>query len=208
VNGAHDLGGLHGFGPVAIERNEPLFHAPWEARALAITLAASLHGRWNIDTSRFVREDRHPADYLATPYYGLWTAGLEVLAARAGMLDGSASFGPAPSPPAMREKFAAGFGTEREAGPPPRFAAGDQVRVREMTTPGHTRCPRYCRARVGSIHARRGNHVFPDSNAQRQGEDPQPLYTVRFAAADLFGPAAEPDTVVFIDLWQPYLDAA
>jgi nitrile hydratase len=33
VNGIHDIGGMHGFGPV--ERDEAVFHAQWEKRQCA-----------------------------------------------------------------------------------------------------------------------------------------------------------------------------
>ncbi|MCC7283323.1 MAG: nitrile hydratase subunit beta [Acetobacteraceae bacterium] len=208
MNGAHDLGGMHGFGRVEVEPNEPKFHAAWERDAFALTLAASLHGRWNLDMTRFARENRPPAEYLSLPYYGLWLAGLERLAAGAGMLDGSGRFAAAPTAAAMREKFAAGAPVQRRAGPVPAFVTGDQVRVLPMSVAGHTRCPRYCRGASGTIAACRGNHVFPDSHAHGAGEDPRPLYTVRFDAALLFGAGAEPNSSVMIDLWEPYLARA
>ncbi len=49
MNGAHDLGGMMGFGPVVLEPNEPVFHAPWEARLFSLVLAAGEHGRWTLD---------------------------------------------------------------------------------------------------------------------------------------------------------------
>lgn len=208
MNGAHDLGSMHGFGPVVREPDEPKFHAAWERDVFALTLAAALYGRWNLDMTRSVREDRAPAEYLALPYYGLWLAGLESLAARTGMLDDGVEFPPAPGPEVMRAKFAAGFPVMREGGPAPRFAVGARVRVLPDARHGHTRCPRYCRGAYGSVLARRGNHVFPDSNGHGLGENPQPLYTIRFAAAALFGQSAEPNSQVMIDLWEPYLEAA
>jgi nitrile hydratase beta subunit len=203
MNGAHDLGGGHGFGPIAINRDESKFHAAWERDAFALTLGAGLHGRWNIDMSRFAREDRAPADYLALPYYGLWLAGLERLAHQAGML-GEGVSAPAPEPQALRARFESGFPVERP-GPAPAFTIGQSVRVRHHAPRGHTRVPRYCRGAVGTVLAQRGCHVFPDSNAHGLGEDPRPLYTIRFDASALFGTAAEPNSTVMIDLWEPYL---
>ena len=86
MNGGHDLGGMHGLGPVAPERDEPVFHADWERRAFALTLAMGAHGRWHLDRSRFVREDRHPVDYLSSSYYELWVKALERLAGEEGFL--------------------------------------------------------------------------------------------------------------------------
>jgi hypothetical protein len=75
MNAGHDLGGMHGFGPVEIERDEPVFHHEWERRAFAMTLAAGFLGKWNIDQSRFAREQMPPAEYLATTYCEAWSRG-------------------------------------------------------------------------------------------------------------------------------------
>src|SRR5437868_326655 len=79
MDGAHDMGGVAWSEPVQPEPNEPVFHAEWERRAFAITLAMSMPGGWNIDMSRFAREDRPPEDYLSKSYYQIWLAGLERL---------------------------------------------------------------------------------------------------------------------------------
>ena len=81
MNRAHDLGGQHGFGLVAPEpeEHEPVFHAEWERKALALTLAAGCLGRWNIDESRYARESQHPVYYLSQTYYENWLSGLEKL---------------------------------------------------------------------------------------------------------------------------------
>ncbi len=86
MNGAHDMGGMHGMGPIDTDPNDPLFHAEWERRAFAITLALGFHGRWNIDTSRHARENRHPLDYLSSSYFELWLKGVERLAVDTGMI--------------------------------------------------------------------------------------------------------------------------
>src|SRR5579871_376221 len=95
-------------------------------------------------------------------------------------------------------------GTEREPAAPPRFKPDDAVVTRNAHPRGHTRLPRYARGKRGVIHRYHGAHVFPDTNAHGQGEQPQPLYSVRFAAAELFGPDAEPHQFVYLDLWEPY----
>src|SRR5262245_36775549 len=68
MNGAHDMGGTHGFGPIVPEVREPTFHAEWERRVFALTMAAGRPGKWNIDMGRFARENRPPADYLNKSY--------------------------------------------------------------------------------------------------------------------------------------------
>ena len=77
MNGVHDMGGMAGFGPVAPERDEPVFHAPWEGRVLALNLAAGAWGRWTIDASRHQRERIAGAQYLAMSYYERWLTGLD-----------------------------------------------------------------------------------------------------------------------------------
>ena len=86
MNGAHDLGGMHGFGPVAAEPEEPVFHADWERRCFAITVAAGFLGEWNIDASRYARERMAPALYLGTSYYEHWLHGLQTLLVERGLL--------------------------------------------------------------------------------------------------------------------------
>jgi len=87
VNGAHDLGGMHGLGPIEIEADEPVFHFEWERRCFAITLACGALGEWNIDMSRYAREQMHPGDYLKTSYYEHWLFGLELLLKQKGLID-------------------------------------------------------------------------------------------------------------------------
>jgi nitrile hydratase len=86
MNGIHDLGGMHGMGPIEREPDEPVFHHEWERRAFAITLAAGFLGEWNIDTGRHAREQMPPAEYLATTYYEHWLFGLERLLVERGLL--------------------------------------------------------------------------------------------------------------------------
>ena len=86
MDGAHDMGGVKGFGPVVPEPNEPVFHDEWERRAFALTIAMSRPGGWNIDMSRFARENRPPEDYLSKSYFQIWLAGLETLMIERGLV--------------------------------------------------------------------------------------------------------------------------
>lgn len=220
MNGGHDLGGMHGLGPVAPESDEPVFHADWERRAFALTLAMGAHRRWNLDRSRFTRENRHPVDYLSTTYYELWVKALEQLTTEEGFLRADEITAgralippPAHARPALKADevaptLARGGPSERAVSAPPRFKIGDAVRVKLATSPLHTRAPRYVRGRPGVIHSLNGGHVFPDSNAAGKGEQPTHLYTVRFAARDLWGEQAAARDSVFADLWEPYLEPA
>jgi nitrile hydratase len=102
--------------------------------------------------------------------------------------------------------LARGASTSREKAGKPRFAAGDKVRTKNLHPRSHTRLPRYCRDKPGTIARLHGAHVFADANALGQGEEPQWLYTVRFEATDLWGPDTTA-SAVFVDCWEPYLEA-
>lgn len=219
MNGAQDMGGLDGFGPVRPEADEPVFHAEWERRAFALTLAMATPGGWNIDMSRFARENRSPADYLSKSYYQIWLAGLEqlmeerALVSREEIKTGRAML-PARkevrvlAPENVASVLRKGGPTERAAATNPLFAVGDRVRARNTHPQGHTRLPRYARGHVGVIDRLHGCHVFPDSNAHGKGENPQWLYTVRFTGRELWGERAEATSSVSVDAWESYLERA
>ncbi len=219
MNGPQDLGGQMGFGPVAPEKDEPLFHAGWEKRALGVTLTAGAMGHWNIDESRHMRESLHPADYYASSYYEIWTKALERLLQRHGFVtadelaEGRAlGAGTTPKRVLKAENVAAvlakGGPCDRPIDTPPLFAPGQRVRTKNFHPAGHTRLPRYARGKTGTIDAVREGFVFPDSNAHGNGENPQRVYTVVFDAAELWGEGADPTLTVSIDAWESYLEPA
>lgn len=212
-----DLGGREGFGPVVPEPEDERFHAAWEPRALALTLAMGATGAWNIDMSRAARETL-PC-YAALDYYRVWLAALQRLLAERGLLhDDELAAGRAlhPAPPLPRllradevpAVLARGAPTVRDASVPPRFAVGQRVRTCAGAADHHTRLPGYARGQPGVVERLHGTHVFADSHAQGQGEQPQWLYTVAFEGAALWGAAASPGLVVSIDAWEPYLEPA
>jgi nitrile hydratase subunit beta len=214
-----DLGGEAGHGPV---RRDPKgaspFHADWEARVLAITLAMGATGQWNIDMSRVARETL--PDYRTLDYYRIWLAALERLLQERGLVQadelaaGRALHAPRPVARVLHagEVAAAlsrGSPTVRPAsGAAPRFAVGDAVRTRSASVAHHTRLPGYAQGKRGTIERVHGRHVFADSHAHGLGEDPQWLYGVAFDGAELWGAQAAPGLVVAIDAWEPYLEAA
>jgi nitrile hydratase len=217
MNGAQDMGGMQSFGPVAPEADEPYFHADWERRALALTIAMGATGKWNIDMSRAARESLPPAQYLSSSYYQIWLAGLRKLLidsclATADEIDSGVSQrigAPLPrvlAPDQVNPMLFRGSPASRPEPGPARFAVGDAVRTQTFNPPTHTRLPRYCRGKRGHIVALRGAHVFPDSNALGRGEDPQWLYTVRFDAVELWGKDTTASSVC-ADCWEPYLEA-
>jgi nitrile hydratase len=217
VNGAADLGGMMGFGPVVGEPENEYFHADWERRALAITLAVGALGGWSIDASRHARESLPPADYLSSTYYEIWIKALEKLLRDAGLVEADElaqrrSLRPGVpvdrtlSATAVPAVLATGTRYDRPVDVPARFAVGDLVRTRNMHPTGHTRLPRYARGKVGVIERVHGAHVLPDTNAHGAGEHPQWLYAVRFDARELWGEAADPGLTITIDAWESYLE--
>ncbi len=215
MNGAQDLGGMHGFGPVRPEPDEPWFHDAWERRVLALTLAMGATGAWNIDQSRHARESMPPADYLASSYYRIWFEGLTRLLRERGLVseaelaDGVARTPGAPLPRRLvagqvAATLAAGSPTARTATGPARFAPGDAVRTIVLNPTAHTRLPRYVRGRAGTIVSVHGAHVYPDTHARSADPCPQWLYTVRFDARELWGPDTTA-SAVHVDAWEPYL---
>jgi len=217
VNGGQDLGGVQGFGPVEPEPNEPVFHADWEKRAFALTLAMAMPGEWNIDMSRFARENRPPVEYLSMSYYQIWFAALETmvkerdLVADDEIVVGHALNAPKPvkrvlTPDDVLKVLHRGGPTERDTNTQAAFKMGDKVRAKNINPPTHTRLPRYVRGRAGTIERVIGFHVFPDSNAQGAGENTQWLYTVRFDGPELWGEGTDPNVKVSVDAWESYLE--
>lgn len=219
MNGPHDMGGMHGFGPINPdpEDKEELFHAEWERRAFAVTLASGFLGKWSIDEARFARETMDPDRYLGASYYEKWLDASERLLVQKGLItEEELATGKAAgkvNPDDIRllkggtvdQTFLKGGPASMDIETAATFAVGDKVRARNINPTGHTRIPRYVRGHVGEIVLHHGGHVFADKSAEgnREGEH---LYTVKFEATDLWGPDAF-DGSVLIDLWQPYLEA-
>jgi len=221
MNGVHDMGGMHGHGPVAPEdeTHEPLWHAPWEARMLGITRSMTYPKGFNIDRFRHIRELMPPHLYLARSYYDHWYAVCVAallnggLATKEEIKSGHAAAGSAKRNDAARadqvwtSQKTQGIFT-REVATPPQFATGQRVRARNINPTGHTRLPRYVRGKVGVVQIHHGGHVFPDTNAHVQGEAPQHLYTVAFSMRELWGADASARDETCVDLWESYLEPA
>lgn len=216
-NSIHDMGGMHGFGPVEPEPDEPVFHETWEGRVYAINRALGPLGIWTIDDSRYAQETLRPKDYIGASYYERWMLGLEKRLLEKDLmtseeLAGGKSLRATERPNRIfttndaRELTRGSFA--REAPAPARFKAGDNVRTRNLNPTTHTRLPRYARDKLGKVEAIRGCHVYPDSVTTGAGEDPQWLYTVVFPGQVLWGPEAEPSLTVSIEAFEPYLDPA
>ncbi|ASY63628.1 Cobalt-containing nitrile hydratase subunit beta [Sinorhizobium sojae CCBAU 05684] len=216
MNGPHDLGGQQGFGSIAPEKDEPIFHAEWEKRALGITLSCGAFGAWTLDESRHARECLPPATYLSASYYEIWTRALETLLKRHGFatqaeLDAGHGLGQGREPRGVlkaemvADVLARGGPCDRPVEAPPRFAVGERVRTKNFNPETHTRLPRYARGRTGVVEAVQGSFVFPDDNAHGKGENPQWVYSVVFDAVEIWGDGADPSLTIALDLWESYI---
>jgi len=212
-----DLGGQPGHGRVLPEAEGELFHAAWEPRVLALTLAMGTTGAWNIDISRSARETL--ANYRDLSYYEVWfTALRKLLAERHLVAPDEADAGRAlhPRRPLARKlmaadvpaALAAGSPTARPATTPARYAVGQAVRMYAGPVPHHTRLPAYVRGKCGVVERLHGAHVFADAHASGRGEQPQWLYTVAFDGAELWPDQKARGLTVSVDAWEPYMVAA
>jgi len=216
MNGAQDLGGTMGHGPIAPEADEPVFHHDWEKSSFALTLAMGFFGQWNIDKGRFTRESLPPAQYLSSSYYQIWFAALANLLTELEFVStreiaGGKSLGDARSLPRgavvadeVLAILARGGPASRPETKAARFKVGDKVTTRNINPETHTRLARYLRGRTGEIAMVHGFHVLPDSSAHGLGDDPQWLYSVRFSARELWGEDRNQNDHVHADLWETY----
>jgi nitrile hydratase len=206
VRRAHDLGGASGYGPVEHATFEPVFKRRWEARVFGLSIAMGYWRKWTIDATRHQRELIPGPDYLAMTYYERWFAGLGALVEESGLTKTRHA------EPALQAEDVARAVVRGpkplELKQTPRFALGDRVTTRVIDGPGHTRLPLYVQDRTGEIAAVRGGHILPDASAAGLSADIQPLYSVRFDAADLFGVRARPGDSVHLDLFESYLEPA
>lgn len=217
MNGIHDMGDMHGMGPIQVEKDEPVFHEPWEGRLFALRRAMGAWRKWNIDVSRHEIELVAPVEYLRLSYYARqFVAFLPMLVksdlvTQAEIESGIPAKGQTKATPALTVDkaltlVAKGVPTSRDIPVAPRFQLGQRVRARNIHPAGHTRLPRYARGKTGTVNRDHGVFVFPDTNAHFLGEKPQHVYSVRFAARELWGDQAVPQDSVYVDLWDDYLE--
>ncbi len=179
MDGVHDMGGMDGFGKVEEEPNEPVFHAPWEGRVLAMQRAMGYAGAWHIDHSRFAQERLPPTVYLTAAYYQRWALAMEknlVERGFAGPDELASGHALRPGKPLRRklttEVVAQGLTRGsffRPAQAPARFKPGDRVRAKNIHPLTHTRLPRYARGHVGVVERLHGCHVLPGRGRDRSG---------------------------------------
>jgi nitrile hydratase len=219
MNGAHDMGGQQNMGPLEYEKDEPVFHAPWEARTYALTRAMRAWRKWSLDADRHALELMAPADYLRMSYYERWFHRLAAQVVTYGFVSkdevdsgraapGSTKANPVFSLATSARWLSRGIPSSLDPKVRPRFTVRQRVRTRTINPTGHTRLPRYVRGKTGVIVRDHGVYLFPDTNAHSQGEKRQHVYSVRFAATELWGASASPRDGVYLDLWDDYLERA
>ncbi len=216
MKGVHDMGGMECFGELELSDTDVHFHHDWEKRVLALCLAMGASGPWNLDKSRSARESLPPSYYLSAGYFRIWFAALENLLlefslvstdelATGTVIDESAKLSVLKAS-AVPAALLAGSPVERTMPDKPLYQVGERVKVSRTVSKLHTRCPDYVRGCVGVVHLVHGGHVYPDSHAQMQGENPQWLYNIQFNADELWGESRSQAGTVHVDLWQPYLE--
>jgi nitrile hydratase subunit beta len=217
VNGIHDMGGMHGMGPIQPEKNELVFHAAWEGRAFALSMAVD--GDWPYGADRYATEVILPEEYLRQSYYEKWITSLVDLMLKSGMVTAAEiETGRAIEPNTKKghvltaaevpPMIAAGGPASRNVPAVAHFRVGQRVQARNINPVSHTRLPRYARGKIGMIERDHGVFEFPDTSAQGLPDKPQHVYSVRFAARELWGEQASPQDSVYIDMWDDYLEPA
>jgi len=220
MNGIHEMGGMHGFGPVTPADNEATFHDEWERRVFGLYVSLVSQGCFAVDEHRHAVERIDPASYLSSSYYGCWLAGIETLLVEkdlvtAAEIQAATEAGETPADeeaPKLTEAALSfvyeGESTECAASGHPRFEPGESVRVRNHHPDGHTRCPRYARRATGVVSDNLGSFSLPDTIVGEEHERAEPLYSVRFTHHELWGPDHPTDDYVYLDLWESYLAPA
>jgi nitrile hydratase len=228
MNGIHDMGGMQGAGPIAPENDEPVFHEQWEKDVFAIRTATLGQGLYNLDEFRHAIERMHWTHYLESSYYEHWLAAMETLLSEKGIISKEelearvkqvkehpeimanvpASNGSSQLAGRLEKMLRQGGSTRREIATASRFKPGDKVVGRNIHPSGHTRSPRYIRGKRGTIEKAHGAFILPDTNAHGRGENPEPVYTVRFDAREVWGEQAAVGDSIYLDLWESYLEPA
>jgi nitrile hydratase subunit beta len=200
MNGVYDLGGMAGFGRVEVEKDEPVFHEPWEVLAYSIGML----GPVTFDEARHAIERIEPRLYLAASYYERIIIGIASLFVEKGLLTREELEERAGGRFPLALPVAPGSGRLPNSSAAP-LAPGDRVVVRDEHPPGHIRAPRYVRGRRGVVVHVTRPFQYPDAEAHGLAHDHEPTCHVRFEARELWGDSAEENCSVVVDLWQSYL---
>lgn len=223
MNGVHDLGGTDGLGPVPVPESEPVYREEWEKAAFAMFSMCFRAGFFGVDSFRSGIEQMHPAAYLLSPYYDHWAHAVEHYGVAKGVLDEAEIdkrmqfFLENPDAPMPEREdpdllafvdgvVKAGAPASRPSDKVAKFAVGDLVTVLDDSPFGHTRKARYVRGKTGTVELAHGTMIYPDSAGNGGDDAPEHVYTVKFTNEELWGSeSAEPNGVVYFDVWEPYI---
>lgn len=205
MDGIYDLGGISGFGKVTKEVDEPVFHHDWEAFAYA-AVSIGVVSAFNIDEYRHAVERIDPARYLDYSYYERVLIAATSLFVEKGIVSNTELEQRAAGPVPLARPISKTAG-DSVISQTNTFKVGESVRVRTLQATGHSRAPRYVHGKQGVVIHVTPPFAVPDANAHGQNHPAQSTYHVRFAARELWGGSAEPNTSVVVDLWQMYLEA-
>jgi nitrile hydratase subunit beta len=208
MDGIHDLAGLRGFGAVEVEPDEPVFHAPWQAKTLQLMLYIGGALKFNADQYRHSVERLEPAHYLAAHYYERALTGITTLLVEAGMVSHADLEARAGGRYPLARPIAANPVVPTLPQPEPRFAVGDAVTVRNISPAGHSRTPKSVRGKRGIVLHIAPRFRLPDVSAHGNVHRPEHSYHVEFSAGDLWPDAAEPGHSVIVDIWDSHLEPA
>ena len=225
MNGIHDLGGMHGFGPVAREDHEPVFHEPWEGRVYGMLqrFGAKVPVAYP-GANRGYIESIPPRTYLEMSYYERFLEAMVRRAIDAGVITAAElearvrRFEDEPAATVPHRADAAAVEDARQRlgrqlrphseGRPARFRKGDRVTAINVSRVGHNRLPRYIRGRTGWIERVNGLYPIEDELVFSYDKQPQTVYTVGFEGTEVWGPECEPNMKVYMELWEGYLAPA
>ncbi|MEM7346238.1 MAG: nitrile hydratase subunit beta [Chloroflexota bacterium] len=222
MNSIHDLGGMHGFGKIPYEADEPVFHAPWEGRVYAMSMYAAVAVPGGF---RYMIEKMDPTSYLNASYYEKWlharTQGMlekgiftqeELDAKIQHFRENPAAHPPIIIDPKRVEKALHALFEQQPPDPQkpelPKFKVGDIVRAKNMHPVGHTRLPRYCRGKQGIVDFVYDYWRVDDTQPPDEEHAIEPLYRIKFEARELWGNEAEANQLLYIDMFESYLDAS
>jgi len=218
IDGIHDMGGMHGFGPVVVPGCDEAYEEQWEVRTFAMSTIVGIEGLGK-GGGRPIREEMEPEHYLHASYYERWLWSTEQRLLRRGTIEPGEveawverllAGEPVPQrldpAQAARDRAAISEVSPLGTAAATRFSPGDRVKVRRWRHAGHTRCPRYVRGAEGEVAAIRGTDHLPDIGPY-QGPV-EPVYSVSFHSDDLFGESDERRWTVLLDLTETYLEPA
>ena len=206
MDGIHDMGGMHGFGPLSQARDNRPFHADWESSGYVFALLASQKGFFSFDGGRHAIERIPARDYMRMSYFERVLTGVASMYVERGVVEHAELERLAGGPFPLSRPITPGQKAESSHSG---FDVGAAVRVRVWPTSGHSRAPRYVHGKAGIIVGVAPSAHFPGEAAHGNPAEAfvEPSYHVRFEGKDLWPEVTDGSTVV-VDLFQSYLVAA